>query len=349
MDKMRLGRTNLMVSRCGFGALPIQRLDQATAVSLLRQAYEQGIDFFDTARAYTDSEEKIGLALAPVRQDVVIATKTQAKNSQTLRAHLETSLTKLQTDRIDLYQLHNPEKLPDPADPDGIYAAMLAARQAGLIRFIGVTSHRLEVALAAARSGLYDTVQFPMCALSSPEDLELIEVCRQHDVGLIAMKALSGGLLTNIPSAFAFLRQYPNLLPIWGMQRETELVEFVRLEKNPPALDDTMKAIIAQDRIELAGSFCRGCGYCLPCPVGIPIPLAARITLLMSRSPAARFLEPEWQAKMELIEDCQHCGHCSSHCPYQLDTPTLLRQNLEDYRQIIKSGSGSGEREKHAD
>ncbi len=342
MEKMRLGRTNQMVSRCGFGALPVQRLDQTAAQRLLRQAYDHGVDFFDTARGYSDSEEKIGLALADVRSRIILATKTPAKDGPTLRANLETSLKMLQTDHIDLYQLHNPRQLPDPTGPDGLYAALQQARQDGLIRFVGITSHRLEVALAAARSGLYDTVQFPLNLLSSPADLELIEVCRQNDVGLIAMKALSGGLLTNIPAAFAFLRQYANVLPIWGLQRESELAEFLALEANPPVMTDELWAAVARDRSELAGSFCRGCGYCLPCPAGIPIPMAARMTLLLSRAPAAPLLTPEWQAKMALIEDCRHCGQCSSHCPYQLDTPALLRQNLDDYRRIIRNNASHG-------
>jgi uncharacterized protein len=339
VEKMRLGRTNLQVSRCGFGALPIQRLDQAAAVSLLRHAYECGIDFFDTARGYTDSEKKIGLALAAVRRQVFLATKTPGRSRRQVLADLDTSLAILQTDYLDLYQLHNPNPLPDPDDPDSAYAALLEAKSQGRVRFVGVTSHRLENALAAARSGCYDTVQFPLNVLSSPEDLALIDVCRQHDVGVIAMKALSGGLLTQAAAAFAFLRQYPGVLPIWGMQRESELAEFIQLEQNPPPLDEEMLAAMARDRRELAGAFCRGCGYCLPCPAGIPIPLAARITLLIARAPADQFFSEDWQQKMELIEQCEHCGHCSSHCPYQLDTPGLLRTNLEEYRRIIASRS----------
>ena len=276
------------------------------------------------------------IALAPVRKNIVLATKTPAKTRQGVQADLEKSLAQLQTDMIDVYQLHNPAEIPDPADPDSSYAALVEARQKGQIRFIGLTNHRLSTALAAARSGLFDTIQFPLSLLSSAEDLELISVCRQHDVGVIAMKALSGGLLTHIPSAFAFLRQYPEVLPIWGMQRESELEDFLRLEQLPPVLDAAMQAIIDKERSELAGAFCRGCGYCLPCPAGIPIPMAARMTLLLSRSPAAKFLEKEWQDKMDLIDQCQHCGHCTSHCPYQLDTVALLEQNLAAYRDMIR-------------
>ena len=290
METMRLGRTNLVISRSGFGALPIQRVNPADAGILLRKAFAGGITFFDTARGYTDSEEKIGLALAEVRADLVIATKTHARDRQTFFQHLETSLRLMKTDWIDVYQLHNPAQLPDPADPDGVYAAMLEARQKGMIRFIGLTSHRLGLALEAAASRLYDTIQFPLSSLSSQADLQLIEACRAADAGFIAMKALSGGLITNIAANFAFLRQFDNLVPIWGIQRQTELEEFLALEERPPVLDAATLAELDLERAALSGSFCRGCGYCLPCSADIPISMAARINLLIARSAFGRFL-----------------------------------------------------------
>lgn len=336
MDKMRLGCTNIYASRSGFGGLPIQRINQSDALRLLRKAYDNGINFYDTANAYTDSEEKIGLALSDVRHNVYIATKSGASDRKTLEQHLETSLRNLRTDYIDILQLHNPSQAPDPDDANGLYAGLQAAKQKGLVRFIGITNHRLSLALAAARSGLYDTVQFPLSSLSSDDDLELVKVCQQHDVGLIAMKALSGGLITNAATTFAFLRQFENVLPIWGIQYIHELDEFIALEKNPPVLDETTLAVIARDRAELAGNFCRACGYCLPCPVGIPIPMAARMMLLLRRMPPEEYITSEWQERMELIDQCLHCGQCQSRCPYGLNTPLLLEQTLKSYREYIK-------------
>ncbi|MCP4694636.1 MAG: aldo/keto reductase, partial [Desulfobacterales bacterium] len=275
MEKMRLGRTGLMVGRSGFGALPIQRVDLETAKGILRAAYEGGIDFFDTARNYSDSEEKIGQALSDVRRDIVIATKTHAPDKETLFKDLETSLKNLRTDYIDIYQLHTPRVLPDPDDPESLYGALLEAQKKGMIRFIGLSNHRLDVAVEAAKSDRYDTIQFPFSSISADKDLELIEICRERDLGFIAMKALSGGLITEAASTFAFLRNFGNVLPIWGIQRLSELEEFVSLEGNPPALDGEMWKIIHQDREELAGNFCRGCGYCLPCTMEIVIPYAA--------------------------------------------------------------------------
>lgn len=333
VQHMRLGRTEILASRTAFGALPIQRVSRDEAAALLSTAFEAGINFFDTARYYTDSEEKMGYALTDVRDEITIATKTVATGKAALFADLETSLGLLKTDHVDIYQLHNPASI-DYDDPDGAYAGLIEAQRQGLVRFIGLTNHRLDVALEAAASGRFDTIQFPLNILSSPEDLALIDVCRKHDVGLIAMKAMSGGLLRRPDAAFAFLRQYENVLPIWGVQRDCELAEFLRYEADPPKLDAEMLRSIASERAELSGGFCRSCGYCLPCPAGIPIETAARLSLLMSRAPIEPFMTDEFGALMERIEDCTDCGHCREHCPYGLDTPALLRQNLEEYRQF---------------
>ena len=339
MESIRLGRTDIVVSRTAFGALPIQRVSEAEAGRLLRMAYDAGIDFFDTARMYTDSEHKIGVALADVRDEICIATKSMARDRTTLLQELETSLRELKTDHVALYQLHNPTTV-DYDDPEGAYAGVVEAQRKGFVRFIGLTNHRLPVALEAATSGKFDTVQFPLNILSSADDLTLIETCRVNDVGLIAMKAMSGGLIRRPDAAFAFLRQYDNVLPIWGVQRASELEEFLRYEADPPALDDAMRALIDSERAELSGDFCRGCGYCLPCPAEIPIPTAARLSLLMARAPYADFLTDEFREQMERIEGCTECGHCRSNCPYGLDTPALLRRNLEEYREFCAAHRG---------
>lgn len=337
MDRIRLGRTNLMVSRSGFGALPIQRVTFEEAKVLLLKAYENGINFFDTARVYTDSEDKIGFALRDVRKEIFIATKSMASDKKKLLEDLETSLKKMKTDYIDIFQLHNPKVLPDPKDPNGLYSGLLEAKNKGLVRFIGITNHKLSTATEAAASGLYDTVQFPLSSLSNDKDLTLIEECRKRDVGIIAMKALSGGLITNAATTFTFLRQFNNLVPIWGIQKESELDEFLLLEKNPPALDQAMMDIINKDRAELSGAFCRGCGYCLPCPVGIEIPVASRMSLFIKRSVYQKFIEDGWRDKMELITKCINCGHCKDHCPYELDTPNLLKKELKKYREFCEA------------
>ncbi len=330
MEKFRLGKTELMVTRSGFGALPIQRISFNDAAFLLRKAYDNGINFFDTARAYSDSEEKIGYALSDVRKNIIIATKTAAVTRDAMFSDLDTSLKNLKTDYIDIYQLHNPSVLPNPDEKGGIYEGLLEAKHQGLIKHISITQHSIENALTAAKSGLYDTVQFPLSCISSEKDLELIEVCRQNDVGVIAMKAMAGGLIRNPAASFAFLRSFGNVVPIWGVQRECELDDFLNMEKNPPKLDENMKKIIEAEKAELSANFCRGCGYCMPCPAG-----SARMSLMLRRAPVSVYTSDEWKEKMLKINDCIGCGQCMSKCPYHLNTPELLKANLADFEDFI--------------
>ena len=335
MKTVTLGSTGIVSPKNAFGALPIQRVSEEYAGQLLRRAYEAGFTFFDTANMYTDSEKKIGLALHDVRDKIHIATKTGAKDAETFWKHLNNSLEMLQTDHIDIYQFHNPSFCPKPGDGTGLYEAALEAKAQGKIRHIGITNHRLAVAHEAIESGLYETLQFPFCYLATEKDIELVKLCKEHNMGFIAMKGLSGGLLSNAAACYAWLDQFDNVLPIWGIQREHELEEFISFMENPPVMDEEIAALIEKDRKELVGSFCRSCGYCMPCPMGIEILNCARMSQLIRRSPSAPYLTPEWQAKMMQIEQCIHCNRCKSRCPYGLDTPELLQQNLADYKRIL--------------
>ena len=335
MTNVRLGKTGITVNKNGFGALPIQRIPKEDAVRLLHKAFDGGIRFYDTARLYTDSEEKLGAAFSDRREQVFISSKTGAVTVEGFWKDLETTLKNLKTDHLDIYQFHNPAFCPRPGGESGIYDAALEARKKGMILHIGITNHRLNVAREAIDSGLYETLQFPFCYLSGEPELKLLEGCRKNDMGFLSMKALSGGLITNAAAAYAFQAQFPETLPLWGVQREEELDQFLAFVKNPPVMDETLSSVIEKDRRELLGEFCRGCGYCMPCAAGIEINNCARMSLLLRRSPAAPYLTPEWQAKMKKIEDCQHCGSCKKKFPYGLDTPELLKRNYEDYKEIL--------------
>lgn len=335
MSQVTLGSTGITVNKNGFGALPIQRISREAAVSLVRRAYEGGMGFFDTARFYTDSEEKLGEAFGEMRDQIYLATKTMALTAEDFWKDLEASLEKLRTDHVDIYQFHNPPFCPRPGDGSGLYEAMLEAKAQGKIRHIGITNHRLKVAHEAIDSGLYETLQFPFCYLAGEQELELVEKCRKADMGFIAMKGLSGGLLTNSAAAYAFLDQFDNVLPIWGIQREKELDEFLSYIENPPAMTEDIRREIQKDKEELGGDFCRACGYCMPCPAGIEINTCARMSQLIRRSPSELQLTPEVQAKMKKIEECRHCGACKKKCPFGLDTPALLEKNYADYKEIL--------------
>ncbi len=335
MVNVTLGSTGICVNKNGFGALPIQRISKDAAVSLVRRAYDGGMRFFDTARFYTDSEEKLGEAFAGIRGQVFLATKTTALTEKEFWKDLETSLGNLKTEYVDLYQFHNPPFCPRPGDGSGLYEAMRKAKEQGKVRHIGITNHRLQVAHEAIDSGLYETLQFPFCYLSTEHELELVEKCRAANMGFLAMKGLSGGLLTNSAAAYAYMSQFEHVLPIWGIQRENELDEFLSYIKNPPEMTEEMRAVIEKDKEELGSDFCRACGYCMPCPVGIEINTCARMSQLIRRSPSHLQLTPEVQEKMKKVEECRHCGACKKKCPFGLDTPALLEKNYRDYQEIL--------------
>lgn len=334
MKTIRLGKTGIETPQNAFGALPIQRVSLETAVGLLRKAYDGGMTFFDSARAYSDSEVKIGVAFEGMRDKVFITSKTMATTPEKLEADLETSLNNLKTDYIDIYQLHCVKQCYRPGDGTGMYEALLKAKEEGKIRHIGITAHLIGVAEEIVKSGLYETLQFPFSYLSTERDIELVKSCEKADMGFIAMKGLAGGLLTNSEACMAFMSEY-NALPIWGIQRDSELDEWLSFFNKEVSMTPEIKAFIDKEREELMGDFCRGCGYCAPCSVGIQINNCARMSQLIRRAPSENFLSEEWQENMLKIEKCIDCGACRSRCPYGLDIPSLLRKNLADYKEIL--------------
>lgn len=337
MKKIRLGKSGLMVTNTAMGCLPVQRCSVEDGVKLIRAAYEGGINYFDTANAYTDSELKVGLALSDVRDRVVISTKSQARDKAGCAAHIDNSLRLLKSDYIDLFQFHQCPEVPDISDPNGAFAAALEAKKQGKVLHIGLTTHRVDVAEAAIESGLFETLQFPFSYISSDRDLALAGKCKAADMGFIAMKGLAGGLLTNARACRAFMNQYDNVVPIWGIQTMDELAEWLRVTEEDPRLDAEFSAVIEHDRKELAGSFCRSCGYCMPCPMGIEIRNCARMNMLLRRSPWRQYMTPEWREKMNKINDCIGCRQCASKCPYQLDTPNVLKYMLKDYNEFYEA------------
>ena len=334
MKTITLGNTGIETPQNAFGALPIQRISKEAAVKLLRRAYEGGMVFFDTARAYTDSEEKVGEAFRGMREKVYIATKTMGGSPEKVKTDLETSLKTLQTDYIDLYQLHCVQQCYRPDDGTGIYEALLEAKEQGKIRHIGITAHKIGVAEEIAECGLYETLQFPFSYLATDRDIALVKKCEANGMGFIAMKGLSGGLLTNADACMAFMSQFP-VLPIWGIQRESELDDWLSFFRKDVSLTDEMKKVILKDRSELLDEFCRGCGYCAPCTADIIISQCARMSQMIRRAPSEAWLSEYWQKEMMKIEDCVDCRLCKPRCPYGLEIPSLLRKNLEDYKKIL--------------
>lgn len=347
MKKVTLGSTGITAVQNGFGALPIQRDSTEVAVQLLRKAYEGGFRYFDTARDYTDSEEKIGAAFAADdgtrignlfrdhREEIFIATKTHAATPDVFWKELNISLSNMKCGYIDVYQFHQMNQCWKPGDGTGMYECMLEAKEKGLIRHIGATTHKIGVAEEIAASGLYETLQYPFSYLASDRDKALVKSCAEHNVGYIAMKGLAGGLINHSDAAMAFMTQYDNIMPIWGIQRESELDEWLSYMDHTPEMTEEIAAYIEKEQTELSGNFCRGCGYCMPCTVGITINQCNRMSLMLRRAPSASWLTPHWQEEMNKIEDCINCRVCTTRCPYELEIPKLLRENLEDYRNVL--------------
>ena len=330
-----LGRTGIVTPQNGFGALPVQRVSTETAVRLLRKAYDGGMTFFDTARAYSDSEEKVGIAFEDVRKNLFLATKTHAKTPDEVKRQLEQSLRLLRTDYLDVYQFHCADRCYCPGDGTGMYELMQSLKAQGIVRHIGITAHKIGVAEEIVRSGLYETLQYPLSYLSTDREIRLARDCAAAGMGFIAMKGLAGGLLTNSDACFAFMSRFESLVPIWGVQREEELDAWLRYMSAPVSMTPELAAFIESDRSSLNGSFCRGCGYCMPCTAGITINQCARMSLMLRRAPSQSWLSPEWQEQMRRIESCVDCGVCKTRCPYELDIPALLRRNYEDYQNVL--------------
>ena len=335
MKQMFLGSTGIRTPQNAFGALPIQRVSMEQAEKLLLRAYEGGMTFFDTARAYSDSEEKMGTAFDGMRNKIYIATKTMAKNPDDFWKQLEESLKLLKTDYIDIYQFHCADQCYRPDDGTGMYECMLKAKEQGMIHHIGVTAHKIGIAEECVASGLYETLQFPFSYLSSDQEVRLVKACQEKNIGFIAMKGLAGGLIHNSKAAMAYMNQFDHVLPIWGVQKESELEEWLSYMSETPEMDEELTAYIEKEKRELTGDFCRGCGYCMPCPAGIMINQCARMSLMLRRAPSAGWLSENMQAEMKKIENCLECGQCSKKCPYELNTPELLKKNYEDYKNVL--------------
>jgi uncharacterized protein len=336
MNSMQLGRSGLVVSEIGFGGIPIIPLDHALAVGVVRHCYARGVTFFDTANMYRNSEKMIGEALADVREKVVIATKSLRRDKAGAREHIELSLRNLNTGFIDLYQFHSVSKHEDLDKilaPGGAMEAVREAAAAGKIRHVGVTSHAIDVALKACRTGLFETLQFPFNFIEHEPAGELFAAAREQKMGIIAMKPLGGGLLRKASLCFKFLQQYPDIIPIPGISKTAEIDEIIELYHHRQPLDERDKADIEAIRAELGDKFCHRCGYCQPCEQGVAI-----TDVMMFRSTTRR-MPPSVAAAlsrkaMSTVEQCTSCGECVEKCPYNLDIPVLIRELREMHAAI---------------
>jgi predicted aldo/keto reductase-like oxidoreductase len=333
MKYVNLGKTNLNVSEVGFGGIPIIRLQTDEVVKILRHAFDKGITFYDTANMYLDSESKIGQALSPVRHKIVIATKTILRDAAGFRKHLESSLKLLKTDYVDLYQFHqvaNDGEWGKITKDSGALSEANKAKKEGKIRFLGVTSHNLQMAVKLIKTGLFSTVQFPFNFIEPEAKDELHDYSRKKGIGIIAMKPFAGGVIDNAALAFKYLRQFPDVVPIPGFDSIKSVDEIVSIYNHPNEIADKDMDNMEKYRQELGRKFCRRCEYCQPCPNGVNVTAAMSYPIVASRmSPevSVEFLK----IPMQSIEKCTECGICIERCPYELPIPELLKKNYDLY------------------
>ncbi len=241
MEYVRLGKSNLMISRVAMGATALTEGGDEKAYELVRKAYNQGINFFDTSRKTPDCEKLLGDAIGDIRKSVMVATKTQGQSGAEILNDFESSLNVMHTDLIDLYQYETDSFLPLEGGADGIYQTLKNLKDSGKIRAIGLVTQDLDVAERAIHSGLYDTLQFPFSMLSTDETIALVKLCEDDDVGFIAMQPLCGGVVDNIPLAVGFLKQFENVIPLWGARNNDELEQILYFAEHPPVIDEKFK------------------------------------------------------------------------------------------------------------
>ncbi|MFC2020255.1 aldo/keto reductase [Chloroflexota bacterium] len=336
MEMIRLGKTELMVSKLGFGGIPIQRRTEDEAVAVVRKALDMGINFIDTANGYTTSEEHIGKAVAGRRGKVIIATKSHSRTREGVEENLKLSLKRLDTEYIDLYQFHNiadSDSLNKILASGGAMALLEEAKRAGVVKHIGVSSHSMDTAKEMVKSGRFETIMFPFNFIASESADELLPLAREHDVGFIAMKPLGGGMLDNATIAFKYLFQFPNVVPIPGIEKVEEMEEIVRVLEGAQQMTEAEEDDMQRLRDELGSRFCRACDYCQPCTEGIPISTVLRIDSFAKRMPPERLFSEAVDKGMERAVNCTECGECETRCPYHLPIPGMIAEQVEWYQE----------------
>jgi predicted aldo/keto reductase-like oxidoreductase len=336
LEKIRLGKTDMFVSRLGFGGIPIQRLKEDEAVTVVKRCLDLGITFLDTANAYTTSEERIGKAITGRREGLVIATKSLSRKREGVEKHLNLSLQRLNVKCIDLYQFHGVSdfaSLDMVLAPDGPMAVVKKARDAGLVKHIGITSHQIDVAKEAVKSGRFETIMFPFNFVTSEAADELIPLAREHDVGFIVMKPLSGGMIDNAKIAFKYLFQFSDIITIAGIEKVPEIEEIVKILEGPKTVTAAELEEMQKLKQQLGTRFCHRCDYCQPCSESIAISTVMMYPSLMRRLPPEHLFSDFWGQIVEKASSCTECGECEERCPYHLPIRDLLAEYVKQYQK----------------
>lgn len=342
MKERILGRTGLKVKTLGFGGIPIQRVSEEEAIQVVRRCYELGINYFDTARTYTTSEERIGKALEDVRDEVIIATKSARRSKDGVLEELETSLKNLRTDRIDVYQLHSvlsKEAWEQIIAPGGALGALYEAWDEGKIRHLGITSHNPELLTEIVEEDIFETILVPYNYLTTKPTEELLSLCHERNLGTVIMKPFGGGALNNANTALKFILSNGNVdVVIPGMMSTSEVEENVAISSGSYTLGAEELSLIEKDKRELGSQFCHGCDYCQPCPQEVPISfiLRAESQFLKLTGWTPRLMRQFQNARAKLAS-CIKCGVCESRCPYRLPIIELLPAKMVSLEKRVET------------
>ncbi|WP_449240356.1 aldo/keto reductase [Desulfoscipio gibsoniae] len=330
MHYRQLGRTGLNVSVIGFGGIPIQRVSQEEATAIVHRALDKGINFFDTARGYTDSEAKLGEVFKNCRSKVIIATKSMARTKDGMAADIKKSLDTLGVDYIDLYQLHNVKDraaLEQVFKPDGALAALKEAKKAGVIKHIGITGHIRDYLVEALKSGELETVQFPFNAVEAGGAQELFDQAEQARAGIIIMKPLAGGAIRNTNLALRFILEHNVSTVIPGMDSPVQVDENAMAGQELLPLSAAEKKVLDEESGTLGAVFCRRCEYCQPCPQGIDIPTVFLLDGYYTRYDLKDWAKERYRALPTKADSCAECGECEEKCPYNLPIRRMLAES----------------------
>lgn len=323
-----LGKTGLRVSRLGFGGIPIQRTDAERTKELIGYLHEVGVNYIDTARGYTVSEEYLGYALKGIRQDFVIATKSMARTKEAMEKDIAISLKNLQTDYIDLYQIHNPSAadLEKVMAPGGALEALMEAKSAGKIGHIGITLHPVELLQKAVDLEWAETIMFPYNLVETQAE-EMMRICSQRNIGFIDMKPLAGGAIDDATLALRYICSNPDVtVVIPGMATIDEAKEnLAAIEDNTPLSAEELEKI-EQIRENLGTQFCRRCNYCAPCAAGISIYTQFLLEGYYTRYNLKDWAIARYTAQEKNAADCIECGACESRCPYNLPIRDMMKK-----------------------
>ena len=340
MDKVRFGKTGLQVSKIAFGGIPIQRLTTEDAVNVVKGCIELGVNFLDTANGYSDSEEKIGIAIKGMpRDELVIASKSGAKDKKGLLEHLDLSLKRMGTDYVDIYQLHgvsSKQAIDMVFAPGGAYEGLNDAIKAGKVRFPGFSSHSIPAAIELLKTEKFASTQLPFNFIDNEVLTEAVPLSEKLDVGFIAMKPFGGGLITGAGIAIKYLAQFNSVVPDPGIEKLSEMEEIVKIMKANEPLTEEDLAAIENVKNELGSSWCHRCEYCKPCPQDISISMALNIKSIDKRMPTHR-VKAMMAGIMEKAAECTQCRNCVGRCPYNLDIPELLKDNLAYYEKHVNN------------